>query len=80
MSIDRATGRAAYERLLEVLDEKAELMRENAKLLAANERLEKALREIAEARFWCGTDHDTNIYWRFADMAELALAAPEGQP
>ncbi|MFA5626285.1 MAG: hypothetical protein WC965_02255 [Thiohalomonadaceae bacterium] len=57
-----------------------ELLREYNSLRATNERLEKALREIAESRSWCGTDHDTDIYWRFADMAERALAASEGQP
>lgn len=48
------TGRAAYTRLLEVLDEKAELMRENAKLragvtLIAIELDKMKLTDISEA-------------------------------
>lgn len=53
------TGRAAYTRLLEVLDEKAELMRENAELLAV-------LREWAEAT---RTFNDVDLAWDSAIYA-----------
>lgn len=53
-------------------------MSEAAELRAENERLKGALRDIAEARNWCGTEHDTTIYWRFADMAEQALTTSSG--
>lgn len=53
--------------------EAVRLRDEASALKAENERLRGALRGIAEARIWCGTERDTAIYWRFADMADVAL-------
>lgn len=45
----------------------------DGRLQLENDRLRAALKEIVGARDWCGTEHDTDIYWRFSAMAREAL-------